>query len=80
MKTTYSSNNAKYLKFHGQKVESSRNGMLRQLSQEISDSNLETGRTVQNLESPGLSRRVDSPGEVSVCLKRGTCGFTVLRY
>ena len=30
---------------------------------EISDSNLESGRyyTVQNLESPGLSRRVDSP-------------------
>ena len=33
---------------------------------------------VQNLESPGLSGTVDSPGEVSG-LKRGTCGFTVLR-
>ena len=38
------------------------------------------GETVQNLESPGLSRKVDSPEEVSVCLKRGTCGFTVLHY
>ena len=28
--------------------------------QEISDSNLETGRYVQNLESPRLSGRVDS--------------------
>ena len=25
------------------------------------DSNLETGEMVQNLEAPGLSRRVDSP-------------------
>ena len=80
MKTTYSSNNAKYLKFHWQKVKSTRKGILRQLSQKISDSNRKTGRKVQILESPGLSRRVDSPGEVAVCLKRGTCGFTVLRY
>ena len=32
--------------------------------QEISDSNLETGDTVQNLESPGLAGRVDSTAVV----------------
>ena len=37
------------------------------------------GETVQNLESPGLPGRVDSPGEVSH-LKGGTCGFMVLQY
>ena len=37
------------------------------------------GETVQNLESPELPGRVDSPGEVSH-LKGGTCGFMVLQY
>ena len=35
---------------------------------EISDCNLETGKTVQNLESPGLSRRVDSLAKLSFCI------------
>ena len=49
-----SSNNVKYLKFCGRKVESTRNCNFGNYG-EISDSNLETGRyTVQNLESPGL--------------------------
>ena len=35
---------------------------------EISDCNLETEKTVQNLESPGLSGTVDSPAKLSFCI------------
>ena len=56
-----SSNNAKYLKFHLQKVESTRNGKLRRLSERFQTLIWRPGDTVQNLESPGFPGRVDSP-------------------
>ena len=56
-----SSKNAKYLKFHCQKVEYTRNGKLRQLSGRFQTLIWRPGETVQNLESPGLSGRIDSP-------------------
>ena len=55
-----SSNNAKYLKFGWQKVESIRNCKLRQLSGRFQTLIWRPGETVQNLESSGLSGRVDS--------------------
>ena len=56
-----SSNNAKYLKFHHQKVESARNGKLWRLSRRFQTLIWRPGETFQNLESPGLSGRVDRP-------------------
>ena len=53
-------NKAKYLKFHRQNIESTRNGTLRQLSRRFQTLIWRPGETVQNLESPGLSGRVDS--------------------
>ena len=55
-----SSNNAKYLKFHWQKVESTRNSELWQLSRRFQTLIWRPGEMVQNRESPGLYRRVDS--------------------
>ena len=52
-----SSNNAK---FHRRKVESTRNGKLGRLSGRFQTLIWRPGETVQNLESPGLSGRVDS--------------------
>ena len=52
-------NIAQYLKFHCQKVESTRNGKLRRLSGRFQTLIWRPGETVQNLESPGLSGRVD---------------------
>ena len=54
-------NKAKYLKFHRQNIEYTRNGTLRRLSRRFQTLIWRTGETVQNLESPGLSGRVDSP-------------------
>ena len=56
-----SSNSANYLKFHCQKVDSTRNGKLRWLSRRFQTLIWRWGEKVQNLESPGLSGRVDSP-------------------
>ena len=56
-----SSNNTKYLKFNCQKVESTRNGKLRRSSGRFQTLIWRPGETVQNLESPGLSGRVESP-------------------
>ena len=55
-----SSNNAKYLKFHCQRVESTRNDKLRRLSRRFKTLIWRPGNTVQNLESPGLYGRVES--------------------
>ena len=52
-----SSNNAK---FHCRKVESTRNGKLGRLSGRFQTLIWRPGETVQNLESPGLSGRVDN--------------------
>ena len=54
-------NKATYLKFHCQKVESTRNGKLWRLSRRYQTLIWRPGETVQNLESPRLSGRVDSP-------------------
>ena len=54
------SNTAKYLKFHFAKVESTRNGKLQRLSGRFQTLIWRPGEIVQNLESPGLSGRVDS--------------------
>ena len=58
-------NKAKYLKFHCQKVESTRNGKLHicRLSVRFQTLIWRPGEMGQNLESPGLSGRVDSPAE-----------------
>ena len=60
-------NVVQYLKFHCQKVESTRNGKLRRLSGRFQTLIWRPGETVQNFESPGLSGRVDmhvySPGK-----------------
>ena len=56
-----SSNNEKHLKFHRQKIDFTRNGKLRQLSGRFQTLIWRPGDTVQNLESPELSGRVDSP-------------------
>ena len=50
-----------YLKLYCQKVDSTRNGKLGRLSRRFQTLIWRTGETVQNLESPGLSGRVDSP-------------------
>ena len=52
---------SKYLKFHCQKVESTRNGKLRRLYGRFQTLIWKPGEMVQNLESPGLSGRGDSP-------------------
>ena len=58
----YSSNNTKYLrKFLSQRVDSTRDGKLRRLSGRFQTLIWRLGGTVQNLQSPGLSGRVDSP-------------------
>ena len=71
-----SSNKAKYLKFHCQKVETTRNGKLRWLSGRFQILIWRPGEMGQNLESPGLSGTVDSPAEktagISWCYH---CGF-----
>ena len=56
-----SSNNAKYLKFNCQKVESTKNGKLRRSSGRFQTLIWRPGETLQTLESPGLSGRVESP-------------------
>ena len=56
-------NNAKYLRFYCREVESSRNSKLRGLSGRFQTLIWRQGDTVQNLESPGLSGRVDSPAK-----------------
>ena len=53
-----SSNNANYLKFHRQKVKSTRNSKVRELSGRFLI--WRPGETAKNRESPGLSGRVDS--------------------
>jgi len=56
-----SSNNVKYLKFHRQKVKSTRNSKILELSGRFDQTVIwRPGETAQNRESPGLSRRVDS--------------------
>jgi len=59
--TEKESKNAKYLKFHCQKVESTRNSKLRRLSRRFQTLIWRPGETVQNLESPRLFGSVDSP-------------------
>ena len=59
-----SSNNKNCLKFHYQKVQSWKNGKLSWRFQTLI---LRPGDTVQNLESPGLSGRVDSTVYVQGC-------------
>ena len=54
-----------YLKLYCQKVDSTRNGKLWWLSGRFQTLIWRPGKTVQNLESPGLSRRVDSPAKLS---------------
>ena len=49
------------MKFHCQKVESTRNGKLRRLYRRFQNLIMRPGKTVQNLESPGLYGRVESP-------------------
>ena len=51
--------NAKYLKFHCQRVKSTRNGKLWRLSGRFQTLIWRARDTVQNLEFPGLSGRVD---------------------
>ena len=48
-------------KFHCQKVDSTRNGKPWRLSMRFQTLTWRLGEMVQNLESPGLSARVDSP-------------------
>ena len=48
-------------KFHCQKVDSTRNGKPWRLSMRFQTLTWRLGEMVQNLESPGLSGRVDSP-------------------
>ena len=61
MLAVISSNNAKELKFYCRKVESTRNGKLRRLTLRFQTLLWRLGDyTVQNLESSGLSGRVDS--------------------
>ena len=48
-------------KFHCQKVDSTRNGKPWRLSTRFQTLTWRLGEMVQNLESPGLSGRVDSP-------------------
>ena len=57
MLTVNSPNRAKYVKFLCQKVESTRNGKLWQLSGRFQTLILRPGETGQNLESPGLYGR-----------------------
>ena len=52
---------AKYLRFYCREVESTRNSKLWRLSRRLQTLIWRPGDTVQNLESPGLSGRVDSP-------------------
>ena len=59
--------NAKYSKFYGRIVKSTRNGELCWLSGRFHTLILRSRDTVQTLESPGLSTRVDST-DVSVKL------------
>ena len=54
-------NNAKYLRFYCREVESIRNSKLWRLSGRFQTLIWRPGDTVRNLESPGLSGRVDSP-------------------
>ena len=54
-----------YLKLYCQKVDSTRNGKLWRLSGRFQTLIWRPGKTVQNLESPGLSGRVDSPAKLS---------------
>ena len=54
-------NIAKYLKFHRQKVESTRNGKLRRLSGRFQTLIWRPGETVQNLKSS----LPDYPGELT---------------
>ena len=56
-----SSNNPKYLKFPRQKVKSTRNSKIRELSGRFDQTLIwRPEETAQNWESPGLSGRVDS--------------------
>ena len=66
-----SSNNAKYLKFHCQKVES---------SEEKANLGDYPGDTVQNLESPGLQGRVDSAAHYYLVYKLKTNLFVSLTH
>ena len=54
-------NNAKYLRFYCREVESTRNRKFQGLSGRFQTLIWRPGDMVQNLESPGLSGRVDSP-------------------
>ena len=51
-------------------VESTRNSKLRQLSGRFQTLIWRPGDTVQNLESPGLSGRVDSPAQMTMCVNQ----------
>ena len=57
--------NAKYLRFYCREIESTRNSKLRRLSRRFQTLIWRLGDMVQNLESPGLSGRVDSPAIVA---------------
>ena len=58
-------NNAKYLRFYCREAKSTRNSKLRRLSGRFQTLIWRPRDTVQNLESPGLSGRVDSPDNYS---------------
>ena len=71
------SNNTKYLKFHCQKVKSTRNGKLWRLSGRFQTLLWRPGQMVQNLETPGLSRRVDSTDDSFMCLTLNSRQFNL---
>ena len=61
LNSTRNNVNAKHFRFSCQKVQSTTNVKLRQLSGRLQTQIWRPGDTVQNLETPGLSRRVDRP-------------------
>ena len=58
------------MRFYCREVESTRNSKLWRLSQSFQTLIWRPGDTVQNLESPGLSGRVDSPDVIHVNILR----------
>ena len=72
--------NAKYLRFYYREVaESTRNSKLRRLSGRFQTLIWRLGDTVQNLESPGLSGRVDSPVNATGLKSFRNCFVTVYK-
>ena len=68
-----SSNNTKYLKFYGRKVESTRNSNFGDYQGLYQTLICRLGDTFQNPESPGLSGRVDSTAFYTLIYKYSLC-------